>query len=411
MSLNNKIIFTGFSPNLTVRDTKTACKFIFLPWRWLRYKKGTATKKTELWIQNYFCIPHAYMFDSGRSALLIALKSLEIKEGDEVLVQAYTCIVVVNAIRWAGAKPIFVDVLNDANMDPDDAIKKITQKTKVLIIQHTFGKPANLERLINLAKRYDLKTIEDCAHSLGVKYNTQFTGTFADIGMFSFGTDKVISCARGGALISTKTKICEQIQAYQKDLKYPHCISIWQHLMHYLFFFVGKKWYHIGIGKALLKIGKIFHITSRIISQREKEGIPIAEYPAKLPNALATILLDQLTDLNMVQNHRRRIAALYTKGLDLKLEKEHGYLRFLFITERPHELHTFAKSRGIILGDWYNTIIAPKDINKICTNYTTGDCPHAENLSKHSINLPTNRNVTEKDAQNVIRCIKNFIKK
>ena len=153
MKFYKKPIFTGFSPNLTLSDTFTACGFLFLPWKWATLRMGGAQKKVEVWLEKYFESKHAYNYDSGRTALNHALKACEIKEDDEILVQSYTCMVVSNAITWTGAKPIYVDIKNDFNMDSDDLEKKITDKSKVLIIQHTFGKPADLKSLIAIAKK------------------------------------------------------------------------------------------------------------------------------------------------------------------------------------------------------------------------------------------------------------------
>ena len=126
-------------------------------------------------IQDFFNIKFCNVFDSGRSAIYFALKSLGAGDGVEVLVQAYTCVVVVNAINWTGAKPIYVDIGDDFNIEPADLIKKVTTKTKILIIQHTFGQPAKLDELLAITKQYNLKVIEDCAHSLGACCNNKLT--------------------------------------------------------------------------------------------------------------------------------------------------------------------------------------------------------------------------------------------
>ena len=142
-----QMIFTGFSPNLEGRDVLIALKFLFLPWQWLKLKKGQAVANVEKNLKAYFSIKYAYTFDSGRSSFYFALRSLGIGEGDEVLTQAYTCVVVSNAIRQPGAKAVYVDINNDFNINPEDLESKITDKSKVLIIQHTFGLVAPLEKL------------------------------------------------------------------------------------------------------------------------------------------------------------------------------------------------------------------------------------------------------------------------
>ena len=191
-------------------------------------------------VQTYFGIQSATTFDSGRTALFYALKSLDVGEGDEVIVQAYTCVVVINAIRFAGATPVYVDIRDDLNMDPACVEKRITDRTKAIIIQHTFGEPADLDAIVPMVKKRGIKIIEDCAHSLGVAYRGQLTGTFGDIGMLSFGSDKVVSCVRGGALITNNSAIADRLQAYQTELPETGRVLIMQHLMHYPLFLLGR---------------------------------------------------------------------------------------------------------------------------------------------------------------------------
>src|SRR3989338_5273357 len=137
MKIFRKPIFTGFEPNLKKADVLIAAFFIFFPWRWQRLRTDETARLAEDWLKKYFSAKHSFVFDSGRSALYFILKSLDLKSGDEVLVQAYTCVVVANAIIHAGGKPIYTDVGNDFNIDYIDLERKITPRAKILIIQHT----------------------------------------------------------------------------------------------------------------------------------------------------------------------------------------------------------------------------------------------------------------------------------
>ena len=411
MKLLKKPIFTGFAPNITRQDTYTACSFLCLPWKWGCIRKGKNVVKVEKWLQDYFNTKHGFCFDSGRTALHYALKALEVKEEDEILVQAYTCVVVSNAINWTGAKPIYVDVDNDFNMSPDDLIRKITDKSKVLIIQHTFGKPANLDKLVKIAKEHNIKIIEDCAHSLGAKYKEKLTGTFGDIGMFSFGTDKTISCVRGGGLITNNDSIGNRIREFQSRLPLSRKIKVIQNLLHYPVFSIGKPLYNLGIGKLILMIAKTSHIMSKIIYNPEKHGKQVLFYPSLLPNALAKILLNQIKSLEKVNKHRQEIAKTYDNKIETKeiIKPEWGnesvWLRYTIVTDKAKKLHQQCKKQGIILGNWYDSVIAPCDIEKKQTGYSASSCPNAEKLAKGSINLPTNRHVSTKDAERIVQIV------
>jgi len=365
-------------------------------------------------IQDFFNIKFCNVFDSGRSAIYFALKSLGAGDGVEVLVQAYTCVVVVNAINWTGAKPIYVDIGDDFNIEPADLIKKVTTKTKILIIQHTFGQPAKLDELLAIAKQYNLKVIEDCAHSLGACCNNKLTGTFGDIGMLSFGSDKIISCVRGGALITNDELLNKKIIEYKNQLSPTSFNKIFQHLMHYPIFYVSKPFYNLKLGKLFLLLAKKIGIINKIIYQEEKKGEKVNFYPSKLPNALAQILVNQIDEIDIINKHRCKIAELYDKEINnnnfnkIKFSNNSVYLRYPILVNQPKKILDYAKQQNIILGDWYSAPIAPIDINLKKTGYKTGDCPNAELLASQSVNLPTDRQISFKDAKRIIKVINFF---
>lgn len=406
-----KTIFTGFAPNLTIKDVLTAEKFLLLPWNWFKLRKGDSVKKAEKWLQNYFKLNYVFAFDSGRTALLYALKSLNLKEGDEVAVQAYTCIVVINAIKWAGARPVYIDVDNTLNMDPGDLEEKITNKTRAIIIQHTFGVPAQVDKLLEITKRNNLKVVEDCAHSLGASFKGNKLGTFGDIAILSFGTDKVVSCNRGGAIITNSDELAKKIENFRQRLPHTPVVKVVQHLLYFPAFFKGKLMYSFGVGKWILYLAKKLHLTSRIIYSPEKHGRQVIFYPALMPNSLGAILLNQLENLDKVNKHRIETSKMYRKKITNKtvrlplITEGSIYLRFNILTDKPDVLRIIGKKQGIIFGDWYNTIIAPSDIDMDKTWYKIGSCPNAENFATQSVNLPTNKNITKKDVELIAKVV------
>ncbi len=413
-----KTIFTGFAPNMTADDLKTACGFLFFPWRWRSWKRGDAPKKVEAWLQDFFDVSTAMTLDSGRSALSLSLRALGVGKGDDVLVQAYTCVVVVNAIRWIGANPIYVDMKENFFMDPEDAERKITQNAKAIVIQHTFGIPAPLDELLAIAARHRLKTVEDCAHTIGGRYQGKLLGTFGDIGMFSFGSDKMISCVRGGAVITDDPIIGKRLKEFCDALPYPSCHRMAQYLVHYPIFFIGKKWYHLLLGKALLWLSRHLHITPDIVTAKEKRGVNTGEYPTKLPHALAAIALQQLNGLEDTLVHRKKIARLYGKNIhnsrvtlqhDPREEEDVAYVRYPILTDHPKQLLRHAKRRGIILGDWYDSVVAPCVNGCPHAKYEEESCPRAENASRGSVNLPTDISISESDAGRIIHCINAYM--
>jgi dTDP-4-amino-4,6-dideoxygalactose transaminase len=415
MSLLPRIIFTGFAPNITPADIVTVLSYMVLPWRWVHIRTGVYTARAHTALAQYLGVPYVYVCDSGRSALYIALQALGVGKGDAVLVQAYTCVVVINAITQLGATPIYVDINTDYNMDPVDADKKITlPHVKALIIQHTFGVPADIDTLIALARTHGVPTIEDAAHALGARYKGQLVGTYADIGMYSFGSDKIISCVRGGALSTADAALATRIASVQQALPQPSLLHTLRHLLHIPVFAVGKALYGIGVGKWLLALTKRLHIVNKIVYPAEKRGGFAPSYPSRLANSLAHILTMQLADLDARNAHRMRIAQQYSAGIHNPritvppIVPAAAYVRFALQVDNPAALHAYAKSRGIIVGDWYQQVVAPADTDSTCTQYVPGSCPVAESLAQHSINLPTNRFVTVQDAQRIIDVLNSY---
>lgn len=409
MSFLPKIIFTGFSPNITRRDVGIACRALFFPWNWFRLLQGNASKEVEKQLQAYFSTPHAFVVDSGRSALLLSLRVLGIQPGDEVLVQAYTCVVVTNAIQWAGATPVFVDVDEDYCVDPEDVKKKITARTRAIIIQHTFGQAAEVDALLRVAQEHRIRVIEDCAHSLGARYDGRLLGTFGDIAMFSFGSDKVVSSVRGGALITKDAVLADRIAGEVHTLPRMTLAHGIRHLLHYPFFYIGRALYSVHIGKVLLAGAKKMGMINLVIEPGEKKGMKPLWQPARFPNALALIAQQQIAEVDEINRHRKHIASLYVKalvgcdGIVLPPEDDECiYLRYTIRVQEPRVLREKMKKRGILLGDWYDTVIAPRDIDTKCTGYTPGSCPVAEKLAAESVNLPTDRHISEHDALFII---------
>ena len=144
-------IAISLSPNTEYDDVWLALKTLLQPWKWLDQKQVSLLEGE---FESKF--PSGYRAiatNSGRGAEQLILKALDIKKGDEVIVQAFTCIAVPNSIISVGAKPVYVDIDETYNIDPEDLIKKISPKTKVVIVQHTFGIPAQMDKIRKITKK------------------------------------------------------------------------------------------------------------------------------------------------------------------------------------------------------------------------------------------------------------------
>lgn len=163
---------------------------------------GPLVPEFENKFADYLNIKKAVSTQSGTAALHISLYELGIKVLDEVIVPALTFIASVNPVVYVGATPVFVDVEPDTwNIDPDDLENKITAKTRAIIPVHLYGNPCNMDKIMRIAKKYNLYVIEDATESLGALYNDKYTGTFGNMGCFSFNGNKVLTTGGGGMVV------------------------------------------------------------------------------------------------------------------------------------------------------------------------------------------------------------------
>ncbi|MEW5743964.1 MAG: aminotransferase class I/II-fold pyridoxal phosphate-dependent enzyme [Nitrospirota bacterium] len=150
----------------------------------------------------YLDVPCAVSTQSGTAALHMALHELGIGQGDEVIVPALTFVATVNPLMYAGARPVFVDVDPSTwNIAPEAIEKSITKKTKAIIPVHLYGNPCDMDSLMTLAARHGLSVVEDATESLGARFGGRATGTFGDMGCFSFNGNKIITTGGGGMVV------------------------------------------------------------------------------------------------------------------------------------------------------------------------------------------------------------------
>jgi len=251
MKILKKPIFVSISPNAEPDDVFLAAKMIL---NFRSWKVGENAKKFADKLKEYLGVKNVFMFESGRTSLYAILSSLELNKGDEVLVQGFTCTAAINPILWVGAKPVYVDVSDDYNMSPADLAKKINPKSRVVIIQHTFGYPARVKELVEIARKNNLIIVEDAAHALGAKYGGKSIGTIGDAAILSFGRQKIISSVFGGAAVTDNPKIAEGIKTFYERCDFPSNVWVLRQLLHPLIFGVAKPLYNFFDAGGVLRI-------------------------------------------------------------------------------------------------------------------------------------------------------------
>ena len=399
------------SPNTQKDDVLLAVKTMLNPGSW---HDGRQQNQVKEWFVKNYNVENVYLFHCARSALYAVLQSFDIGKGDEVILQAFTCVAVPNSIVWGGAKPVYADIDASLNIDPIDIERKITPQTKALIVQHTFGMPAHIEDILALAEKYKLIVIEDCAHSLGVSYNGKYLGTFGDAAIFSFGRDKVVSSVCGGvAIIHAQRPVPNAIfklKEFQSNLTKPPYFWIFQQIIHPIAFSIILMSYNIIIGKLLLVCLQYFHLLSKPIEKEELSAGKPKNIFFRFPNALATFAIHQLKKLVTLTSQRRiicdyyyHIFSSYPSFKTFQESKGKALLRFPLDVDDPNKLYEYVKKNGVLLGTWYQNVIDPAGVDYFKVGYEKGSCVQAEYQSRHIINLPTL--LTRSQAQRVVQLV------
>jgi dTDP-4-amino-4,6-dideoxygalactose transaminase len=179
---------------------------------------GPRTEEFEHRFAEFLGIKHAFAVANGTAALHLACEALGLKEGDEVLCPALTFVATANAILYTGARPVFVDIngSHDLNFSVTDAAIKVTERTRAIMVVHYGGYPCDMDGVRDLAAKYNLKILEDCAHAPGAFYHSkngpQMVGTIGDVGCFSFFANKNMTTGEGGMVVTKDDQLAEKIR-------------------------------------------------------------------------------------------------------------------------------------------------------------------------------------------------------
>jgi len=406
-----KPISISLSPNAEKDDVSLAWNLKF---KLLLWKKGKIINELEEEFKKYLDAKYAVSFNSGRSSLMAILNSLGLEKDSEIMLQAFTCNATANPIIWNNFRPVYVDCNKETfNIDIEDLKRKITPKSRAVIVQHTFGLPAEMDSILDICRQNNLILIEDCAHSLGAEYKGKKVGTFSKVAFFSFSRDKVISSVYGGMVVTNDDNLAKKIKEYQEKSGYPSLGWIHQQLFHPVFMnWLILPTYKI-FGKYILVLFQWLHILSKAVHWKEKRGMRPHYFPKRLPNALAILALNQFKKLERFNKYRKEIADFYRKELENTLfvlppETEQIYLRFAVKHQKAHEIIKKAWRNNLLIGDWYTNPVAPYDTKLDKLQYKSGSCPNAEKLSGETLNLPTHINISKVEAKKIVDFIKQW---
>lgn len=308
---------------------------------------------------------------NGTDALFLSLKAIGIKEGDEVITAPNSFLASASSIALIGGKPVFADVREDFNLDPEKVEKAITPKTKAIIAVHLTGRPAPMDELLAIAKKHNVHIIEDCAQAVGAEYKGKPVGSLGITGCFSLHPLKNLAAAGDGGVITTND---DAVNAY------------------------------------LLK--------ARNHGLKNRDECDFWSYNSRLDNLQAALLNVKLTQLNKWTDRRREIANIYyekLKGLDLILPHDKPYEKavyhtFIIQSKMRDQLKDFLATVGVDTKIHYPIPIHLQEAAKYL-GYKKGDFPVTERQAEIILSLPVYPELTDAQVNYVADMIVEFYKK
>jgi perosamine synthetase len=385
----------------TLGDCLAVLEFLAEPGRLLQ---GPSIAAYEHAFARQIGVRFACSFSAGRVGLSGVLRSLGVGPGDEVLLQVPTHIVVANAIRFVGARPVYVDCrLDSYTMDIEQAERRLTPRTRVLLLQHTFGIPSDLDAALGLARRGGLEVVEDCVHALGATYHGRPVGSFGRAAFFSTEETKTISSTMGGMVVTDEPELARRIAAFQARCAWPAALLVARYLLKLVLYYVLTEPRLHRYTRAAYELVGRHHPLPRPTTQLELRGLRPAAYAQRLSNAQAAVALRQLQRLESNLAHRRAIAEAARAHLaelgatppQPPAAAEPAFVRYpVWVRDRAAAVRLAAPRA--VLGTWFTSVLE-EAASPSHGAYTPGACVRAEAAARHLVNLPTHPRVTRRD--------------
>ncbi len=333
------------------------------------YILGKNVEKFESEFANFIGSKYCVGLNSGLDALILAFRALQIGKGDEVIVPANTYIASVLGITENGATPVFVEADGYYNIDADKIEERITSKTKAILVVHLYGQAANMEKIKEITSRYNLYLVEDCAQSHGAKFGSKVTGSFGDVGCFSFYPTKNIGAfGDSGAIVTDNVKLYEKIKMlrnYGSKVKYEN---------------------------------EILGVNSRM---------------DEIQAALLSVKLKHYLEL---RSERENIAKKYLENIknnlvnlpEIRQNSEHVWHLFVVRVESRNKFQKYLLDNGISTQIHYPI---PPHMTKAYKylKFNKGDFPIIENYSDHIVSLPLFEGMTNDEIKYIIDVINKYI--
>ncbi len=340
-----------------------------------------------------------FCYWKGRVALYTALKAIGVKEKDEVILPAFTCVVVPNAIIYLGARPVYVDIDKESlNTTLSNIQAATTVKTKCILIQNTFGLSSEVDEIVAFAKSKGIVTIEDCTHGFGGTNQNRPNGVRSDFAFFSTQWNKPFSTGVGGFLLVNNLDYLKSVNEVNKLLIKPGFKKsiILKILISFKKAFLGDRtyWFFLKLYRFLSKMGLVVgsssgsEISSTVMDDNYFMGAAKVQFSQGLS---ALIHLDELMLL------RKKNAAIYSSFLQSNgkiyvkeiFNENHSFLKYPILIKDRVSFLAKAEKASVQLGDWFLSPIHPVESEFEKWFLDPENFPNAAYVSKHVLNLPT----------------------
>jgi len=376
-------------------------------------------RKYESAFAGWLGAERAFSFWKGRVALYAILKALGIGEGDEVILPGYTCVMNVNPIKYLGATPVYVDIEPATfNINVELLPKKITPKTKVIIAQHTYGYPCDMDAIMNIAGKNTIPVVEDCCLSLGSKYKGKTVGTTGLAAYFSFQWNKPYTTGLGGMAVTNDSALADKIERLRaSEMCLPSAKEVamlWAQLVVYRSIVYPRT---TAFAQALFR-----YLTSKgavVGSSSTSEFQPTMgpDFFKGISSIQARSGLRRLKKIEQNIAHRIKMTQFYDQLFRQKGWRARAYdsstiqpvmVRYpVRIMEKAEAIALSAKE-GIELGSWFECPLHPIETPLAAYNYQVGMCSQAEKACREVVNLPLHLRANEKTAKRSIEFITKF---
>jgi dTDP-4-amino-4,6-dideoxygalactose transaminase len=364
---------------------------IFTPNRSIRALEGE--------IRRHFDVNHVFLMSSGTAALALTLMALKTTSArTEVVIPAYTCFSVPAAILKAGLRPAVCDI-DPSTFDFDHALleRTLNGNTLCVIAHHLFGIASDIERIRALCRSRGIFVVEDAAQAMGVESNGRNLGTLGDVGIFSLGRGKNITCGSGGIIVTSSDQIAEAIDRQCYGLGASSLAEVLKDLVQIVLMaiFIRPRLYWIPAGLPFLRLGETIF----------PKEIPLT----RLSGAKASLLRHWRSRLIQSNRIRSETAADFSQRLSLRPASGacHPYVRLpiLVATAKEKErLYSLSQARGLGLSLAYPTSI--NEIPEISRMFDGKRFPSARSVAEHILTIPTHHWLSEKDKRVIADCVR-----